>query len=158
MNSRPEIIRDLLDAHPDAFFVLSNGLTSREAAHFHRQDRCFYLLHAMGEALSVGVGLAQAQPNLEVVVIDGDGNALMGLAAWSLMPLPNLHYYVLDNRSNETTGGQPLPPLPWWPEWCIVIPIALGRAETPNPPLPTDIWRACRDWMMRRGYLEEPKS
>lgn len=149
MNSRSDTLRALLDAHPAAFVVLSNGLTAREAAHFHRQDRCLYLLHAMGEALAVGVGLAQARPELEVVVIDGDGNALMGLASWSLLPLPNLRYYVLVNGLFETTGGQALPPLPAIPALCTLVPMAPGKADTPNPPQPHDIWHACRRWLAR---------
>lgn len=154
MNSRPEAIRQILDAHPNAFVVLSNGLTTREAVHFHREDRCLYLIHAMGEALAVGVGLAQACLELEVVVIEGEGNALMGLAAWSLMPVSNLHYYVLNNRCYETTGGQSVPPLPVVPNWCTVIPIATGKANTPNPPPPAEIWSACRQWLVDHGYVE----
>lgn len=147
---RSRAIRRILDSHPGAFFVLSNGLTSREAAFFERQDRCLYLLHAMGEALAVGVGLAQARPELEVVVIDGDNNALMGLAAWSLMPVPNVAYYVLANGVAETTGGQVLPKLPAVPEWCTVLAVEQGKAETPNPPAPAEIWQRCLSWLGRR--------
>ncbi len=150
MNNRPDIIRNLLDAHPNAFFVLSNGLTSREAVHFHREDRCFYLLHGMGEALSVGVGLSMAQPDLEIVVIDGDGNALMGLASWSQMPRKNVTYYVLDNGMHETTGGQQLPAFPCVPNWCTVVKISPGKADTPNPPHPADLWQACQNWLNSR--------
>ncbi len=155
MNRRPEVLKHILDEHPHAFVVLSNGLTSREAAHFYRQGRCLYLLHAMGEALAVGVGLAKALPELEVVVIEGDFNALMGLAAWSLMPLPNVRYYVLDNRCSETTGGQPLPPLPIIPDWCTLVPMASGKSVTPNPPPPGEIWRDCRGWLESNGYRKE---
>jgi thiamine pyrophosphate-dependent acetolactate synthase large subunit-like protein len=151
MNRRPAVIKRIFDEHPYAFVVLSNGLTSREAAHFYRQKRCLYLLHAMGEALAVGVGLAEALPQIEVVVIEGDFNALMGLAAWSLMPLPNLRYYVLDNRSSETTGGQRLPRLPIIPEWCTVVPMATGKSDTPNPPSPEEIWQDCRNWLDNNG-------
>jgi thiamine pyrophosphate-dependent acetolactate synthase large subunit-like protein len=147
MNSRADAIARILAAHPNAFFILSNGLTAREAAHFHRSDRCFYLLHAMGEALSIGIGLAMARPTLEIVVIEGDGNALMGLAAWSLMPQPNLTYYVLANGVHETTGGQALPTFPFIPKWCSVLPIATGKTETPNPPPPAEIWQCCQRWL-----------
>ena len=58
MNKRIEIIDELLKNHPDAFFIFSNGLTSREASYFHPEDRCFYLLHGMGETLSIGIGFA----------------------------------------------------------------------------------------------------
>lgn len=149
MNKRFETIGDILTCYPNAFVILSNGLTSREAAYFYPNDRCFYLLHAMGEALSVGIGLALAQPNLEIVVIDGDGNALMGLSSWSLMPLPNLTYYVLENRMHETTGGQAVPKLPFVPEWCNVLKISPGKENTPNPPSPVDIWISCQNWLRR---------
>ncbi len=150
MNNRPDTIRHLLDAHPNAFFVLANGLTSREAVHFHKEDRCLYLLHGMGEALSVGVGLSMAQPGLEIVVIDGDGNALMGLSSWSQMPRANVTYYVLDNGTYETTGGQEVPALPCVPDWCKVVKILPGKADTPNPPPPQDIWKFCQDWLKSR--------
>lgn len=147
MNSRIAAIEDLLNAHPRAFVLLSNGLTSREAAHFHRSERCFYMLHAMGETLAVGIGLARSRPDLEVVVIDGDGNALMGLSSWSLMPVRNVKYYVLANGAYETTGGQSLPGLPFVPSWCTIVPILEGTAATPNPPLPETIWKNTQDWL-----------
>jgi pyruvate/2-oxoacid:ferredoxin oxidoreductase beta subunit len=158
MNRRPAVLKHILDDHPDAFVVLSNGLTSREAAHFYRQGRCLYLLHAMGEALAIGVGLAKAVPELEVVVIEGDFNALMGLASWSLMPLPNLRYYVLDNGISETTGGQRLPPLPVVPEWCTVVSMTPGRSDTPNPPPPDEIWRECRNWIENKRLSKGRRS
>ncbi len=145
--NRVTAIKQIYDSQPDAFFVLSNGLTSREAANFMPKNNCFYLLHAMGEALSVGIGLAQAMADLEIVVIDGDGNALMGLAAWSLMPVPNLKYYILRNRIYETTGGQPVPSVPFIPEWCRVIEIEPGKEESQNPPRPESIWRNARQWL-----------
>jgi hypothetical protein len=108
----------------------------------------------MGEALSVGIGLARALPDLEVVVIDGDGNALMGLAAWSMMPVADLKYYILKNRIYETTGGQPIPDPPYIPEWCRVIEIESGKDTTPNPPSPDVIWRNIRDWLKTRGKIQ----
>jgi hypothetical protein len=109
----------------------------------------------MGESLAVGVGLAKSLPELQVVVIDGDYNALMGLASWSLMPLPNLRYYILDNRSSETTGGQQIPCIPFIPNWCTPIKMAIGKSDTPNPPQPTEIWHDCRNWLFSHGYLKE---
>lgn len=145
--NRLEALDHIFAAHPGAFFILSNGLTSREAAHFLDRPESFYLFHAMGEALSVGIGLAGTRPDVTVVVIDGDGNALMGLASWSMMPAPNLAYYVLRNGCYETTGGQPVPPLPFVPPWCTVIDVAPGTHGAPNPPHPRDIWEKTRRWL-----------
>ena len=39
MSKRVDIIGELLEKHPDAFFVFANGLTSREASYFYPQDR-----------------------------------------------------------------------------------------------------------------------
>jgi thiamine pyrophosphate-dependent acetolactate synthase large subunit-like protein len=149
MSDRARAIERILESHPLAFVLLSNGLTSREASHFHPSPRCFYMLHGMGETLSVGVGLARARPELEVVVIEGDYNAIMGLSSWSLMPVPNLRYYVLVNGTAETTGGQPVPSLPAVPSWCSLAPINPGKAETPNPPPPEAIWRDCQNWLKK---------
>ena len=151
MNNRVQTIKSIFEAHPDAFFVLSNGLTSREAAHFLRNDRSFYMLHAMGEALSVGIGLAQSCPDLEVVVIDGDGNALMGMSSWSMMNINNLRYYIIANRTYETTGYQPVPPFPCLPSWCKLMHFEPGKEDTPNPPSPGGIWRKTQAWLKRTG-------
>ena len=145
--NRIEAIRHIQARHPEAFFVLSNGLTSREAACFADRPANFYLLHAMGEALAVGIGLATARPELTVVVVDGDGNALMGLAAWSMMPVANVRYYVLRNGCYETTGGQPLPELPFVPDWCTVLTVTPGTHNAPNPPPPLATWARARAWL-----------
>lgn len=145
--NRVDAIRAILDRHPKALVVLSNGLTSREAADRVPEDRCLYLLHAMGEAYSVGLGYAQAQLEKPVVVIDGDGNALMGAAAWATLPPENLTYYVLCNGSFQTTGGQRLPELSHWPEWAQRIDIEGEPLGAPNPPDPTTIWRRVEEWL-----------
>lgn len=147
MNSRIEEIDKIMKKHPNSFFIFSNGLTSREASYFYPENRCFYLLHGMGEALSIGVGLAKALNNIDVVVVDGDGNSMMGMASWSLMPIENLHYYVLLNGVHETTGGQSLQPFSFVPDWCNVINIRIGKEITPNPPSPHKIIANCQKWL-----------
>jgi hypothetical protein len=145
--NRVEALRQIFCGHPDALFVLSNGLTSREAVHHLHQPQNFYLLHGMGEALSVGIGFALAAPEQEVVVIDGDGNALMGMASWSLMPQANVIYYVLDNGCYQTTGEQPLPTAVEWPSWCRRLQINRQTGRTPNPPSPEWIWLQTHQWL-----------
>ena len=105
--NRTEAIQNIVKKHPDGIFIFSNGLTTRLAVELLGLDGpFFYLLHGMGETLSVGIGMASALSK-EVVVIEGDGNALMGLASWPQIQLvKNLHYYILDNGKHATTGGQ----------------------------------------------------
>lgn len=68
-----------------------------------------YIPSAMGHAPSLGLGLALAQPERGVIVLNGDGCQLMSLG--NLVTLANysgkLYLIVLDNGHYEVTGGQP---------------------------------------------------
>lgn len=67
---------------------------------------------AMGKASSVGLGLALAQPERKVIVLDGDGSLLMNLGSLitiSNMAPANLIHFVFVNEVYRTTGGQPIP-------------------------------------------------
>ena len=68
-----------------------------------------YIPSAMGHAPSLGLGLALAQPKRGVIVLNGDGCALMSLG--NLVTLAhhraNIHVLILDNGHYEVTGGQP---------------------------------------------------
>ncbi len=68
-----------------------------------------YIPSAMGEAPALGLGLALAKPQCEVLVLNGDGCMLMNLG--SLVSIVasgarNLTLIVLDNGIYEVTGGQ----------------------------------------------------
>ncbi len=142
--NRADAIRQVVNRHPDAAIIFCNGLTSREASFVSPRQGNFYLLHGMGEALSVGIGLLSARPDLSVVVVDGDGNAAMGLAAWNLLPIDGLHYYVLDNGSYETTGSQPTPRLTAHHPAVQTVKIDPGSLGAPLPPPPE---RTCADFL-----------
>ena len=63
----------------------------------------------MGCAVSLGLGIALAQPDRKVIVLDGDGAALMRLGAQSIVGYEqpaNLCHVLLDNAIHESTGGQ----------------------------------------------------
>ena len=147
---RTEAIREIVERHGDAAIVFSNGLTSREAAFAAHRPGNFYLLHGMGEALSVGIGLATARPDMQVVVVDGDGNLAMGMAALTLMPVSNVTYYVLDNGIYETTGGQTFAPPFMDAPWINRIEIEAGTAGAPLPPVPEDIMAEFNAWIAGR--------
>ena len=72
-------------------------------------DNNYYLWAAMGSAATVGLGLANAQPNRKVVVITGDGEMLMGvgsLVTIAVQQPENLTIVVLDNGHYGETGMQ----------------------------------------------------
>jgi len=134
--NRKEAILKVVKKHPNAIFVFCNGLTSRYAASIlSLKGPYLYLIHAMGEALSVGVGLASSMKN-DVVVVDGDANAAMGLAAWPQLKLfENIHYYILDNGISETTGGQPTLDFSYF-DTKKVNRLKIDYDIPPYPPLP----------------------
>jgi thiamine pyrophosphate-dependent acetolactate synthase large subunit-like protein len=67
-----------------------------------------YMPSAMGQAPDLGLGLALAQPERGVIVVNGDGSMLMNLG--SLVTLANhavpLYLLIMDNGLYEVTGGQ----------------------------------------------------
>ncbi|HEX7378090.1 MAG TPA: thiamine pyrophosphate-dependent enzyme [Pirellulales bacterium] len=76
---------------------------SRHALDFH------YLPSAMGHAPLIGLGLALAQPNRQVMVLNGDGCLLMNLGCLVTIAASqarNLTLIVLENSIYEVTGGQ----------------------------------------------------
>jgi len=99
-----------------AAVVATTGKLSRELWELDDRDDSkpnrFYMVGSMGCAAGFGLGIAQAQPDRPVIVVDGDGALLMKLGTLatigSLAP-KNLHHIVLDNGAHESTGGQPTP-------------------------------------------------
>ena len=73
------------------------------------RDTYFYTWGSMGLASSIGLGLAMAQPDRRVVVLDGDGSLLMNLGSLATIGWVkprNLVLIVWDNGAYGTTGGQ----------------------------------------------------
>jgi thiamine pyrophosphate-dependent acetolactate synthase large subunit-like protein len=68
-----------------------------------------YIPSAMGQAPALGLGLALAQPNRGVIVVNGDGCMLMNLGCLvTIAQQPaNLFLIIIDNGQYEVTGGQP---------------------------------------------------
>jgi thiamine pyrophosphate-dependent acetolactate synthase large subunit-like protein len=70
------------------------------------------IVGCMGSASTIGLGIALAQPDRRVIVVDGDGSLLMQLG--SLVTIAgaapsNLFHFVFENGVYETSGSQPLP-------------------------------------------------
>jgi thiamine pyrophosphate-dependent acetolactate synthase large subunit-like protein len=107
---RRAAIRILLDQRDDLLLVTGLGSTSWDAASVGDDSRNFYLWGAMGAAAMIGLGLAIARPQFEVLVVTGDGEMLMGLGALATIGVqrpPNLAIAVFDNGHYAETGMQP---------------------------------------------------
>src|SRR6478672_5984874 len=86
------------------------GAVAVELYSLGHRPNFFYLEHAMGLASSMGLGVALAQPDRPVVVIDGDGSLLMNLGTLTTLARyapPNLTHLVFDNESLLSVGGFP---------------------------------------------------
>ena len=77
----------------------------------HPRDWVF-VPSSMGQATSLGLGIALARPDLRVIVLGGDGGLIMNLG--SLITITgqapaNLIILIFDNGVYEVTGAQPTP-------------------------------------------------
>jgi sulfopyruvate decarboxylase subunit beta len=106
---RAEAIAAVLEALDGELLVAANGMISREAFACRDRPESFYMIGSMGLAASIGLGVALARPERRVVVLDGDGNLLMGLGSLAMVgdrQPANLLHIVLDNEVYGSTGGQ----------------------------------------------------
>jgi phosphonopyruvate decarboxylase len=99
-----------------AAVVSTTGKLSRELYELDDRDDSkrnrFYMVGSMGCAAGFGLGVARAQPQRPVIVLDGDGALLMklgSLATTGALAPRNYHHVVFDNGAHESTGGQPTP-------------------------------------------------
>ena len=109
MLNRRDVVAQLLKDRGDAVVVSGLGSPTYDVAAVSPSDRNFYLWGAMGGAAMMGFGLALAQPELQVIVITGDGEALMGMGALATIGARkpgNLTIVVLDNEHYGETGMQ----------------------------------------------------
>jgi phosphonopyruvate decarboxylase len=94
---------------PTDAILATTGFTGRALYALDDRPNQFYMVGSMGCLSSLGLGLALVQPHRRVVVLDGDGAALMrmgALAAVGCQRPPNLVHLLLDNGVHDSTGGQ----------------------------------------------------
>ncbi len=106
-----DAVRALRERLTDELVVTSLGTPSYLVNAAGDRPLNFYLWAAMGMASSTGLGLAIAQPDRRVIVVDGDGAALMNLGSLVTVATRaprNLLWVILENRVFLETGGQPI--------------------------------------------------
>jgi sulfopyruvate decarboxylase subunit beta len=105
---RAECIKALYPEFEGSLVVTIMGACAQELYDLGHCDNFFYLQHAMGLASSIGLGLALSLPHERVIVLDGDGSALMNLGTFTTIARyrpANLIHIVFDNGSLLSTGG-----------------------------------------------------
>ena len=89
--------------------IATTGKTGRELFTIADRPNHLYVVGGMGAASAIGLGICLKSPAQPVVVIDGDGAALMKLGALATIgycqPASLLHI-ILDNEAHDSTGGQ----------------------------------------------------
>ncbi|QXM25751.1 aldehyde dehydrogenase [Elioraea tepida] len=109
MQRRPAVRALLADRPADLLVIAGLGTPAYDLFDAGDHDGNFYLWGAMGGAAMVGLGLALARPANPVLVLTGDGEALMGLGALATIGArkpSNLSIAVLDNGHFGETGMQ----------------------------------------------------
>ena len=107
--TRYSILERLLASVPDsAAMVASTGKCGRELFTLADRPQHLYVVGSMGCAGPMGLGVA-LNTTRPVIVLDGDGAALMKLGAMATIGAEspdNLVHIILDNGVHDSTGGQ----------------------------------------------------
>lgn len=104
---RKDAIEAIYPELKECAVVTIMGATAAELFACGHQPNFFYLEHAMGLASSMGLGIALSRPDLQVVVLDGDGSALMNLGGLTTLARyrpPNLVHVIFDNEVLLSVG------------------------------------------------------
>ncbi len=108
--TRVEAITAIYPELRDRVVVTIMGAVAAELQSIGHRSNFFYLQHAMGLASSMGLGIALARPDRQVIVFDGDGSVLMNLGGLTTLARyrpRNMVHVVFDNESLLSVGGFP---------------------------------------------------
>ena len=107
--ARAAVLERLLAVIPtDAAIVATTGKCGRELFTLADREQHLYQVGSMGCASGMGLGIA-LNTHRRVVVLDGDGAALMKLGSFATIGAHSpdrLLHILLDNGVHDSTGGQ----------------------------------------------------
>jgi phosphonopyruvate decarboxylase len=107
---RVAVLERVLAVLPESAAVIATtGKTGRELFTLADRPQHLYQVGSMGGASGMGLGVALNAGHRPVVVLDGDGAALMKLGTFATIGAyapENLVHVVLDNGVHDSTGGQ----------------------------------------------------
>ena len=164
--SRSEGIGAVVENHPNAAILICNGFNARTA--YWQHDRLGNLpnVAGMGGTAAIGYGMAVANPDIDIVVIDGDQNWEMStmhiVLADSRKYPPNLYWYVLDNGMGASVGTAESIDLPPWAEKLArIIPTKADEPETftdKRVPNPAELARRFQSWVIRESAKNKERK
>ncbi|QWF23249.1 hypothetical protein KM427_05860 [Nocardioides sp. LMS-CY] len=108
---RAVLAQTIAELAPEHVVLTSLGTAGRAWRDHGGPNPTFYGSDPMGAAPGLALGAALARPDLEFLLLEGDGDLVMNLG--SLLAVAdaapaNLRVIVFDNGRYETGGGQPL--------------------------------------------------
>ncbi len=142
---RRAVVTRLLSERGDMLVVAGLGAPAWDITAAGDHPLSFPLWGAMGGASILGLGLALAQPQRQVVVITGDGEMLMGLGSLAVIGVQrpaNLSIVVLDNERYGETGQQKTHTAHGVD--LAAMASAAGFAKTLNVSTSSDLTQLCR--------------
>jgi len=107
--TRYQTLERVVDIAPETVaMIATTGKCGRELFTIADRDQHFYQVGSMGCASAMGLGVALNVDRL-VIVLDGDGAALMKMGSFATIGAQapkNLVHVILDNGVHDSTGGQ----------------------------------------------------
>lgn len=107
---RGQAVPALIGDHRDFLVVAGLAGTAQDMYAMEADaDNCFLLGGAMGASVSMGLGLALAQPDRQVLVMCGDGELLMNIGALATVMASKVEKFAIvcvDNERYGETGNQ----------------------------------------------------
>lgn len=108
--SREEIL-DVISktTNSSTAIISSTGLISRSMFHYYDSPNQFYNAGGFGLTSSIGLGIALAQPDRPVIVVEGDGSVLTDLGNLNIIghyQPKNFLHIVLDNQTYASCSGE----------------------------------------------------
>ncbi|WP_419727980.1 phosphonopyruvate decarboxylase [Lichenicola sp.] len=108
--TRVALLERLLALLPEeAAVIATTGKSGRELFTLSDRPQHLYQVGSMGGASGMALGVALTVPERPIVVLDGDGAALMKLGSLATIGARqprNLIHVLLDNGVHDSTGGQ----------------------------------------------------
>ncbi|MFQ5912606.1 MAG: thiamine pyrophosphate-dependent enzyme [Nitrospinota bacterium] len=109
---REAYLKTLASVVRDEIAITSLGMATHVWGRLKPKPSNFHLSDSMGQTIPLAAGVALAQPDTRVVVMEGDGGLLMNLGCLATvadLALDNLLILLFENRVYEASGNQLLP-------------------------------------------------
>ena len=112
---RETVLQKIIENISDNSIIISTtGKTSREIFEIREQnnqshENDFLTIGSMGHCSSLALGIAKANPDINIYCIDGDGSMIMHMGSLSMVgqQMPkNFKHILINNFVHESVGGQ----------------------------------------------------